>query len=168
MRDALLVIDVQQRLVDELEPTRRDEFTATLRSLVASARRASRPIVYVRDGGGDLEPGTPGWEIAREIAPEPGDPIVDKRFRDAFRETDLADVLAARSVRHAIVCGMHTEFCVDATVREAERRGYRVTLVADGHATLGTTDLTETQIRDHTHRVLAGRIATIVPAAEIP
>jgi nicotinamidase-related amidase len=37
---------------------------------------------------------------------------------------------------------MQTEFCIDATIREGERCGYRVTLVSDGHATYQAHDLT--------------------------
>ena len=71
-------------------------------------------------------------------------------------------VLAGVDVDRVTVCGMHTEFCVDATIREAETREYRVTLVENGHATNGISGMTEEQIRDHVHRV-----ARIVPAAEL-
>jgi nicotinamidase-related amidase len=114
-----------------------------------------------------LLPGTPGWEVATEIAPLPGEAIVEKRFRDAFRETDLADVLSALGVDELFVSGMQTEFCVDATVREAERRGFRVTLIEDAHATSPAGGLTEEQIRAHVHRVTRDEIARIVPSSEL-
>lgn len=104
--------------------------------------------------------GTLSALIARE-------PIVDKRFRDAFRETDLHDVLVRAGVDHVIVTGIQTEYCVDATLREAERRGYRVTLVSDGTATFDVEGATEAQIRAQVHRVAQGRIADIVPSAAL-
>ncbi len=167
MATALLVIDVQRLLVDSLEAPRRAEFLRELKGLLDRARRADIPVVYIRHRDDEFVPGTPPWEIAGEIAPRPSEPIVEKQHRDAFRETNLADVLARLGADHIVACGMQTEFCVDATVREAERRGYRVTLAEDGHATLPVTGATEEQIRDHVHRVLRGRVAEIVPSAEL-
>ena len=168
MATALLIVDVQRVLVDELPPERRTALIATLDSLLARARDAGAPVVYVRHDGGptELTPGTPEWEIASEIAPRANEPIVDKRFPDAFRETNLAEVLSGIGADRVVVAGMQTEFCIDATIRESERRGYGVTLVADGHATYAAEGLSEEQIRNHVHRVARERIA-IVPAGEL-
>jgi nicotinamidase-related amidase len=169
MAAALLVIDVQQSLVEELVPDRRDRFLAVLRALLGNARAAAVPVVYVRHDGApeELIPGTAGWHVAAEIAPEPGEPIVDKRFRDSFRGTNLAEVLDGLDADEVFICGMQTEFCVDATVREAERRGYRVTLIEDAHATSPGGGLSEEQIRAHVHRVARDKVARIVPSAQL-
>jgi nicotinamidase-related amidase len=164
---ALLVVDVQQGLVDYLPAARSAEFVATIRGLIDRARSLGVPVVYVQheEDGEGLVRGTPMWEIAGPITPLPSDPIVAKRHRDAFRETDLVDVLARLGADRLIVCGMQTEFCIDATIREAERRGYSVTLVGDGHATYDDGGLTEEQIRNHVNRVADGVVAAVVPAA---
>jgi nicotinamidase-related amidase len=166
-KTALVVIDVQQALVDELQADRRSSFLATLTALLARARNAGVPVVYVRHNDEELAKGSAQWELAREIAPRAGEPIVEKTFRDAFRETNFDDVLQGLSANHLIVCGMQTEYCIDATIREAERRGYRVTLVGDGTATYPAGGLTEEQIRDHVHRVAYGTVAGIEPASAL-
>jgi len=167
MATALLVIDVQRALVDELETEPRTGFLETITPVLTRARAGRTPVVYVRHDGSpeELFPGTAGWEVAGEIGPEPGEPIVDKRFRDAFRETNLAEILRGLGVDEVVICGMHSEFCVDATAREAERRGYRVVLIEDGHVTLPGGGLSAEQIRAHVNRVASGRVARIVPAA---
>lgn len=167
MASALIVVDVQRELVDALEPQRRAGLLDTLRVLIARARASGTPVVYVRHNDEGLQPGTTPWEIAEPIAPLPGDAIVDKRYRDAFRETDLQAVLSRLNADHVVVCGMQTEFCVDATMREAERRGYAVTLAADAHATYPADGETEEQIRAHVHRVAKGSVARIAPSAEL-
>ena len=167
MTTALLVIDIQRALTDYLDPVRRAGFLETVAALLERARGADVPVVYVRHNDDELRLGTQEWDIAGEIAPRPGEPIVDKTFRDAFRETDLDEVLARLDADHVVVCGMQTEFCVDATIREADRRGYRVTLVEDAHATYPADGATEEQIRAQVHRVARGRVAAIVPAAEL-
>lgn len=167
MSTALLVIDVQELLVDFLEAGRRAEFLQTLKTLIERARGSSIPVIYIRHSDEELVAGTPQWEIAAEIAPSPAETIVEKTYRDAFRETDLQSVLAARGIHSVVVCGMQTEFCVDATIREAERRGYKVTLVADGHATFPADGASEEQIRAQVHRVARDKVAAIVPSSEI-
>jgi nicotinamidase-related amidase len=166
-KTALIVIDVQQALVDELKAERRSSFLSTLEALLARAREAGVPLVYVRHNDEELAMGTAAWEIAGEIAPRDGEPIVEKTFRDAFRETNLEDVLHGLRAERLVVCGMQTEFCVDATIREAERRGYRVTLVEDGTATYPAGGLSEEQIREHVHRVARGRVAEVEPASAL-
>ncbi|MGD1066883.1 MAG: cysteine hydrolase family protein [Vulcanimicrobiaceae bacterium] len=162
-------MDVQKGLVDYLPPARSCAFVPTIRGLIDRARAQGVPVVYVQheEDGEGLVRGTPMWEIAGAIAPLPDDPIVAKRHRDAFRETDLADVLTRLGADRLVVCGMQTEFCIDATIREAERRGYAVTLVGDGHATYDDGALTEEQIRGHVNRVAGGVVATIVPATDL-
>jgi nicotinamidase-related amidase len=167
MTTALLVVDIQRALTDYLDPARRAGFLDTVAALLERARQANLPVVYVRHNDDELLLGTKEWEIIEEIAPRPGEPIVDKRYRDAFRETDLADVLTRLAADHVVVCGMQTEFCIDATIREAERRGYRVTLVQDAHATYPVDGATEEQIRAQIHRVAQGSVAEIVPAAKL-
>lgn len=167
MSTALLVIDVQQALVDALEAQRRARFLHKLADLIARARALGTPVVYVRHADDELVPNTSVWEIAPEIAPQPGDAIVEKRHRDAFRETDLHEVLSRLGTDHVIVSGMQTEFCVDATMREADRRGFRVTLIEDGHATYPADGATEEQIRAQVHRVARGTVAEIVSADDV-
>jgi Isochorismatase family len=82
----------------------------------------------------ELIPGTPEWEIAIEVAPRASEAIVDKRSGDAFTQTTLRDVLAA------LVGG-----------------GYRVTLVADGHATSASNGKSEQQIREAMHEQTRAR-----------
>lgn len=169
MTDVLLIIDVQRALLDELPPARRAELLGTLVPLLNRARSTGLPVVYVRHDGSPAEliPGTPAWEIASEIAPRAGEPIVDKRFGDAFAQTTLTEVLAALDADHLIVTGMQTDFCVNATIGGAAERGYRVTLIADGHATYASKDKSEQQIRETMHEETRARGVSIISAADL-
>jgi nicotinamidase-related amidase len=163
---ALLVIDVQQQPLSELLPARRPAFLKTIASLLRGARKRGMPVVYVRHQDEWMRPDTDDWQIAGEVAPLEGEPIVEKRYRDAFRETNLDDVLKRLGVERVIVCGMQTEFCIDATIREAERRGYRVDLIGDGHATGPAGGLSEEQIVTHVNRIAEGAVARVISASE--
>ena len=75
--------------------------------------------------------GEPGHDIIPELAPAPGEPVVDKPGKGAFYATDLEAMLRGRGVRQLLVCGVTTEVCVNTTVREANDRGYRCVVLAD-------------------------------------
>ncbi|CAA2137425.1 cysteine hydrolase family protein [Methylobacterium bullatum] len=78
--------------------------------------------------------GEPGHDIIPALAPQDGEPVIDKPGKGAFYATELADVLAARGIATLLVCGVTTEVCVHTTVREANDRGYRCVVVADACA----------------------------------
>lgn len=78
--------------------------------------------------------GEAGWEIVPELAPRPGDIVVDKPGYSAFYATDLERILTAKRVRRLIFTGVTTDVCVHSTLRSAVDRGYECVLVEDGCA----------------------------------
>jgi len=140
---ALLVIDAQVGLLGEAY--RRDDVVARIADLIAKARIADAPIIYVQhdsDEAGDLlQIGSPGWQIHPALRPQEADLVVHKRASDAFYQTPLQQELDARQVARLIVAGMKTEMCVDTTSRRAVSLGYDVTLATDAHTTTDTATL---------------------------
>jgi biuret amidohydrolase len=75
--------------------------------------------------------GEAGHDIIGDLAPLPGEPIIDKPGKGAFFATDLDAVLRARGIRTLVACGVTTEVCVHTTVREANDRGFECVVLAD-------------------------------------
>lgn len=79
------------------------------------------------DADGELE----GPGIIEEVAPLPGEPIVEKYGYDAFHHSELDDVLRARHVDHVVIVGTVTQICVANTAFAAFHHGYETVVVSD-------------------------------------
>ncbi len=130
---ALLVVDVQTGVVAGNHD--RENVVANIARLVEKARDAGVPVIWVRHNSKQLVADSADWRIVPELDPRDADPVIDKRYGDAFEDTGLEQVLAHLGIGKLVVAGAQSDACIRSTIHGAFTRGYDVTLVADAHTT---------------------------------
>jgi nicotinamidase-related amidase len=173
----LVLIDIQNEYFDgPLKLTGVEAAAEVASGLLARARALGTPVVHIRHrgrAGGAFDPDAPRGQIHASVAPQDGEPVIDKGLPNSFANTSLADVLEGIGARPLVVAGFMTHMCVSATVRSALDRGLSSTVAMDATATRDLPDPTGGDLpADTVHRAalaaIADRFATVVPAADIP
>lgn len=171
MNTALLIIDVQHALCSgEEDCFQSQRVIQTINDLSARARARSLPVILVQheelEGQGPLIHGSAAWQLADGLVVQPQDLRVRKTTRDAFYRTDLLPLLQARGIDRVVACGMQTDYCVNATVRQAHVLGFDVVLAADAHTTVDNGSVSAEQIIADHNRQLA-RLSSAVARFDV-
>ncbi|EJM76918.1 cysteine hydrolase family protein [Pseudomonas sp. GM67] len=175
MTTAMLIIDVQRALcTGEYECFEISRVIDTINGLSTRARKAGIPVVLIQheEDGSPLAYNAEGWQLAEGLETSPKDWHVRKTTPDSFYQTNLQKLLPVQDFERLVICGLQTDYCVNATVRQALQLGYDVVLAADAHSTVDNGNIPAEDIiaehnRDLAH--LTGSVARIdvIPAADI-
>jgi nicotinamidase-related amidase len=159
MKNALLVIDAQQELVDgnkdEQAVFNKDQLIKNINLVIEQGIDAGAEIIFVRDL--DVAEGEgKGFEVHSGIHVPEGAAFFNKKATNAFYGTSLLDDLKEKEISHVVIMGCKTEHCIDTAVRMATVNGFDVTLVGDGHSTTDSAVLKAQQIIEHHNKILHG------------
>ena len=124
----LIVIDVQKGITDE-RLYDFDGFIKNVTSIIDAARKNNVEIIYVQhdDGPGTgFSFGDKDFEIADQVAPKENEKIFIKTINSCFGNNDLANYLRESREKDLMIVGLQTNFCIDASVKSAFERGYKV------------------------------------------
>lgn len=168
MSTAVIVIDVQQGLCEGSEAAFDCGGTISrINQVTRKARNVGAPVIFVQheSKSGYLEHGSDAWQLANGLEVEPQDIQVRKKTPDSFLNTELERILHVHGIKKLVVCGMHTEFCVDTTTRRALALGLPVVLVSDAHTSAGNAAISAQQVIAH-HNATLINISSFGPRAQ--
>ncbi|MED3961342.1 cysteine hydrolase family protein [Niallia taxi] len=159
MNQTLLIIDAQQNLIEGNQETgpiyNKELLIKSINTVVEKALATDISVIFIRDL--DVAEGVgEGFQIHREINVPSDSKIFDKSATNAFYGTGLLEYLKSKHIEHLVIMGCETQHCIDSAVRTATISGFDVTLVGDGHSTLGNEVINEKQIIKHHNTTLHG------------
>lgn len=106
--------------------------------------------------------GTPGCEIAAELAVDPAaDTVLVKKRYSAFHGTALDKVLADLAPDGLIIAGINTHACIRTTAVDAYQRDWEVVIAAD------CVDSYDRPHHEISLRYMKDKIAALMSNAEI-
>ena len=174
---ALVVIDAQNEYVSGKLPLAGiDAALERLAALLKAARAAGAPIIHIAQRGrqgGLFDSDGPGFKIAAQAAPLPGETVIEKPLPNAFAKTGLQLAIQATGRNALVLAGFMTHMCVSATARSALDHGYQTTIAADAAATrdlpdaLGGAPIAAADVHRAALAELADRFATVARVADI-
>jgi len=142
--EAIVLVDmVNDFVTGALECERAERIIPRLQTLLAEARTAGVPVIYVNDAhlekdfemelwGEHAMKGSEGADIIPELAPADGDYVLEKRTYSAFYDTGLDQLLRSLEAETLYITGLHTNMCCRHTSADAYFRGYDLVALSDG------------------------------------
>jgi nicotinamidase-related amidase len=176
-RPALLVIDMLNDFLGKWDPARRNKLICAINELVQMMRRASRPVIWVRQ---EFEPdlsdaflemrakgirvairGTAGAQLVSELALASSDAVIVKKRYSAFFGTDLDEILRRLQPDTLVIAGVNTHACIRTTAIDAYQRDWHVVLASD------CIDSYDSEHHDVSLKYMKDKIATLQSNREI-
>jgi len=90
--------------------------------------------------------GQKGYEVVSEVAPRPGELVLDKNTSSAFHTTPIDLFLRNMRVETIVLTGIAADMCVLTTALDAADRGFHVIIASDACTTFDAGSAEATQI----------------------
>ncbi len=147
----LLLIDLQRDFLESrgrmpISATNAELLITTANRMIQHAESIDWQIVFIKN---EFEPsdrianflrryaaiaGSSGTDIDPRVKISPRSSAALKTKPSAFSNQEFVEQLQRLEIREIVVLGVMAEGCVRATVKDAIKRGYSVTVVSDGVA----------------------------------
>lgn len=165
----VLVIDIQKGITDE-RLYQFSEFIDNAKKIIEAARKYKIEVIYVQhdDGvGSGFSIGDNDFEIAEQVAPLADEKRFYKTMNSCFANKELAQYLQETKEDTLIIIGLQTNFCIDASVKSAFERGYKVIVPNGANSTFDNDYMDkETTYRYYNEMMWPERFAQCISVEE--
>ncbi|MGH6949124.1 MAG: cysteine hydrolase family protein [Kiloniellales bacterium] len=143
---ALVLIDLQKAIDDPRWGSLSNPQVANAAArLLAAWRKSGRPVIHVqhlsRKADSPYRPGPPGCDFKPEVAPAPGELLVQKEVNSAFIGTGLEALLRTQGIDTLVFGGVLTQNSLETTVRMAANLGFATYVAAEATSASDIVDL---------------------------
>ena len=162
----LLVIDIQKGITDS-RLFNFDEFIDNTSRIIQAARDNQIEVIYFQhdDGPGTgFSIGDEEFEIAEQVHPREGEKIFTKNINSCFGNKDFTDYVKKENT--LMIVGLQTNFCIDATVKSAFERGYKVIVPQGANSTFDNDYMSGETYKYYNDMMRPKRFATCVSVDE--
>ena len=165
----LIVIDMQKALLVE-ELFALDKLTKNIAKLIERARKKRVEVIFFQHDAGEgsgFSKGDDGFELAEGFAPQEGEKSYIKTINSCFGNRDFSEYLESVGETELMIVGLQTEYCIDATIKSAFEKGYRVIVPAGCNSTFDNDFLKARKAyRYYNEWIWPGSFAECVPMSE--
>lgn len=141
---AVIVVDIQNEYfppAGKLPLQGVEAAAANAARVIEAARARGDLVIHIRHESPTADaayfvPGTASVEIHPAVKPLEGEPVLIKHYPNAFRGTDLQELIDAEGISDTVILGSMSHMCIDATSRAAFDFGYNTTIIHDACATM--------------------------------
>ena len=163
----LHVIDIQKGITDN-RLFNFEVFIDNTTRIINAARDNQIEVIYFQhdDGPGTgFSIGDEDFEIAEQVIPKEGEKIFIKNINSCFGNKDFTDYV--KDDNTLMIVGLQTNFCIDATVKSAFERGYKVIVPQGANSTFDNDYMTgEETYKYYNDMMWSKRFATCVSVDE--
>jgi len=163
----LLVIDIQKGITDNRLYNFEVFIDNTMR-IIDAARANQIEVIYIQhdDGPGTgFSIGDKDFEIANQVTPMEGEKVFIKDICSCFGNKEFADYIENEDT--LMIVGLATNLCIDATVKSAFERGYKVIIPQGTNSTFDNDYMTaEVTYKYYNEMMWPKRFATCLPVEE--
>ncbi len=133
IKPALLVIDIQNAYLPRMDEKDKKLGMEMIHYYIELFRVEGFPIIriYHTDPQRGPKPGSEEFEFPKTVAVRDDDPKIVKNFGNAFKNTNLDDMLKAKGCNTLFLCGLSAVGCVLATYHGAMDHDYDVFMLKD-------------------------------------
>ena len=138
----LLVIDIQKGITDN-RLYNFESFIDNTKRIIDAARANQIAVIYFQhdDGPGTgFSIGDEDFEIANQVTPMDEEKVFVKDINSCFGNEEFVDYIKNEDT--LMVVGLQTNFCIDATVKSAFERGYKVIIPQGANSTFDNDYMT--------------------------
>lgn len=178
-RPALILVDIQKGFdnVDYYGGERNNpQAEKNAQRLLEHWRKQGWPLFHIQYSAlnpkSPLAPTGPGFAFKDEVAPLPGEPVLERHVNSSFIGTNLQQQLDEQGINTVVVIGFSTEHCVSTTTRMAGNLGYNTYIISDATAAFAKTGVNGQRFDAETvHQLslatLQDEFATVLTTAEL-